>query len=155
MCESGDPFHLFLLISSYLSLYLNNTEDPVDRKDGKFDWSGVQLEEVVTEASRSRGKQFLMLNWRRDLDDMQAATRLGERCGTLFLAILHRRNVSRSDQVTLPTGYLSKWGISRTSKLRALQTLETAKLIRVKRKPGHTAVVQLISRERKKSWRKS
>jgi hypothetical protein len=115
-----------------------------------MDFNPTSVEEVQTEYSkRLKPRQFLMLNWRCDLEDMQAASRLGERCGMLLVAILHRRNITRSDEVTLPTSYLAKWGISRTSKLRALQTLETAKLIRVKREPGHTSVVQLVSRKRK------
>jgi hypothetical protein len=113
----------------------------------EFNPTGVV--EVQTKYSkRLKPRRFLMLNWRCDLEDMQAASRLGERCGTLLLAILHRRNITRSNEVTLPAGYLSGWGISRTSKLRALQTLEAAELIRVKRVPGHSAIVELRARRK-------
>ena len=115
-----------------------------------MEFNPTSVVEVRTKYSkRLKPRRFLMLNWRCDLWHMQEASKLGERCGTTLLAILHRRNITRSGEVTLPTGYLSEWGISRTAKARALKTLEAAKLINVKRSPGHTAVIELCAKRRK------
>lgn len=116
----------------------------------EFDWTNVREREIETRVARGlkARKQFLMLNWRRDLEDIKVASKLRGKCLPMLLAIMHRLNLTKSDEVTLPTGYLAEFGIARSAKARALKSLETAKLIRVKRDAGHTAVVQLISRKR-------
>jgi hypothetical protein len=117
-----------------------------------MEFNPTSVEEVQTKYSKGlKQPRFLMLNWRCDLEYMQAASRLGERCVAVLLAIMHRRNITRSDEVTLPTDYLSPWGISRTSKLRALHTLEKAGLISVERIPGRSALIRTAKQARKKA----
>jgi hypothetical protein len=50
--------------------------------------------------------------------------------------------VIRHRTAALPTGFLAEFGIDKSAKQRALRRLEGAKLINVKRVPGHTAVVK-------------
>ena len=78
--------------------------------------------------------------------DIQAAAKLGGSSLAVLLAIHHRRVVTNQEAVTLPSGLLSEFGIDKSAKKRALQKLEAAKLIRVERAPGRTAVVELIAR---------
>ena len=53
---------------------------------------------------------------------------------------------TKRDAVTLPSGFLSDFGIDKNAKARALRSLELAKLISVKRMPGKTAIVKLVAR---------
>src|SRR5881296_1222363 len=104
----------------------------------EFDWGSVKQREIKTKTLRQlgarRGGQFLMLNWRRDLDDIQAAAKLSRGgCLAMLLAIMHRANVRKSAEVTLPISFLVEFGIGRSAKARLLKILETAKLINVKR----------------------
>jgi hypothetical protein len=81
--------------------------------------------------------------------DIQAAAKLGHPCALLLLAIHHRVAVTGKDVVTLPSGFLSEFGIGRTLKGRGLRILENAKLITVKRAPGNSALIKLTARKKK------
>ena len=81
--------------------------------------------------------------------DIQAATKLGGSCLAVLLAIHHRQVVTKQEAVTLPSGLLSNFGIDKSAKRRALQRLELAKLITVKRIPGKTAVIKLTARTKR------
>jgi hypothetical protein len=85
------------------------------------------------------------------IDDIRTAAKMGGHCVTLFHLIHFRRLVTKSEQVTLPNGFLAEFGIDKSAKQRALKLLEAAKLITVKRILGHSAVVQLTARAKKRS----
>jgi DNA-binding MarR family transcriptional regulator len=80
------------------------------------------------------------------LADIQAAANLAGGCLVVLLLIHHRHAVTKQQMVTLPSSLLSDFGIDKSAKRRALQHLESAKLIRVTRNPGKTAVVELLAR---------
>ena len=61
----------------------------------------------------------------------------------MYLAIRHRCDLQRSNETTVPTGYLESWGISKDSKKRALDALEGEGLVAVERQTGHTTRVSL------------
>lgn len=82
--------------------------------------------------------------------DIHVAAKLGHLCALLLLAIHHRGTVTGKDAVTLPSGFLGDFAISRNAKARGLKVLERAKLIAVKRIRGHSAVVRLTTRTRKR-----
>jgi hypothetical protein len=82
------------------------------------------------------------------IGDIHAAAKMGGSCLALLLAIHHRGTVTGRDAVTLPTGYLSDFGISPTVKWHCLRALEAVKFITVKRTPGHSAVIKLTTRAR-------
>jgi hypothetical protein len=82
--------------------------------------------------------------------DVQTATKLGGSCLPLLLAVHYRRAYTAKEAVTLPSGFLAEFGIDRSAKQRGLKGLEAAKLITVKRMPGHSAVVQLTARAKKR-----
>ena len=83
--------------------------------------------------------------------DIKAAAKLGGACLALLLALHYRRAYTAQEAVTLPSGLLAEFGIDKSAKQRGLKRLEEAKLINVKRIPGHTAVVQLTARGKKKA----
>ena len=83
--------------------------------------------------------------------DVQTATKLGGSCLPLLLALHYRRAYTTQEAVTLPTGFLTEFGIDKSAKQRALKRLEDAKLIIVRRIPGHSAVVRLTARGKKKA----
>jgi hypothetical protein len=85
------------------------------------------------------------------MTDIQEATKLGGSCLAVLLVIHHRQVVTKREAVTLPSGLLSKFGIDKSAKWRALQRLELAQLIRVKRIPGKTAVIELTPWTKRKS----
>jgi hypothetical protein len=78
--------------------------------------------------------------------DIRAAAKLSGPCLAVLLVIHYRRAITKQNAVTLPSGLLSDFGIDKSAKRRALLRLELAKLIRVKRTPGKTAVVELMAR---------
>jgi hypothetical protein len=82
--------------------------------------------------------------------DIHAAAKLGGSCLALLLAIHHRATVTGYDAITLPSGFLSDFGVSRSTKARGLKMLEAAGFITVKRIRGHSAAVQLTTRARKR-----
>ncbi len=62
----------------------------------------------------------------------------------LYLAIRHRADLQRCEEVTLPTAYLAKWGINKDAKRRGIAALEQANLIQiVDRRPGHSTRVAI------------
>ena len=108
--------------------------------------------EVQTEYARrlkARRAEYSLFGPIR-IADIQAAAKLGGACLALLLALHYRRAYTAQEAVTLPTGFLAEFGIDKSAKQRALKRLEDAKLINVKRIPGHSAVVQLTAREKKK-----
>jgi hypothetical protein len=82
--------------------------------------------------------------------DIQAAAKLGGSCLALLIAIHHRGTVTGRDVITLPSGYLSGFGIGPTVKWRSLKMLEAAKFIVVVRVPGNSARIKLVARTRKR-----
>jgi hypothetical protein len=81
--------------------------------------------------------------------DIKVATELGGSCLAVLLMIIFRRDVLRSEAVTLPQGALDEFGVNADAKLRALKRLEQAKLIDVERSAGCTAVIKLRAKKRR------
>jgi hypothetical protein len=107
--------------------------------------------EVQTEYSR-RLKKKRAENFLRgpiSISDIKIATKLGGSCLALLLLIHFRRDVMRSEAVTLPASFLTEFGINASIKHRGLKSLEQAKLIDVERSAGHTAVIKLRARRRR------
>jgi hypothetical protein len=115
-----------------------------------FHPTGVEEVEtkVMRELKASRAEHYLRGPIR--IGDIHAAAKLGGSCLALLLAIHHRGTVTGHSTMTLPSGFLSDFGISPTAKWRCLRALEAARFITVKRIPGHSAVVQLTTRTRKR-----
>jgi hypothetical protein len=106
--------------------------------------------EVQTEYARrlkTRRAEYSLFGPIR-IADIQAAAKLGGACLALLLALHYRRAYTAQDAATLPTGFLAEFGIDKSAKQRALRRLEGAKLINVKRVPGHTAVVELRAKRK-------
>jgi hypothetical protein len=106
--------------------------------------------EVQTETTRrlraSRAAHYLLGPIRiRDIED---AGKLGGSCLLLLLAIHFRRDVTGHEAVTLPSGFLARFGIDRSAKRRGLASLEQARLIDVNRAVGHTVVIKLRAKKR-------
>ena len=75
---------------------------------------------------------------------LQKAACLPGKALGLYLAIRHRADLQRCEEVSLPTAYLAAWGINKDAKRRAIAALGQAELIRiVDRRPGHSARVAL------------
>jgi hypothetical protein len=107
--------------------------------------------EVETEHSRrlkvSRATHYL---YGFRMDDIRAAIKSGGSCLALLCLIHFRRAVTGQEAVTLPSGFLAEYGIGRSAKRRGLKSLEEAKIINVKRGVGHTALIELRARTRKR-----
>ena len=116
-----------------------------------MDFRPTSVEEVETEYSRrlkaSRAEHYLQSRIR--IDDIRDATKLGGSCLALLLLIYFRRDVTREEAVTLPSGLLAEFGIDRSAKRRGLKSLEQVKLIKVKRTVGHTAAIELCKKKRR------
>lgn len=120
-----------------------------------MDFRPTGVEEVETEYSRrlkaSRAEHYLQSHiW---IDDIRDATKLGGSCLALLLLIYFRRDVTREEAVTLPSGLLAEFGIDRSAKRRGLKSLEQVKLIKVKRTAGYTAVIELCKKKRRTAGR--
>jgi DNA-binding MarR family transcriptional regulator len=106
---------------------------------------GIEVEELETKTLRSilAQKQPPYLK-RHFLEPMQEAAKLGGNALAVYLAILHRLDVTGQSSVTLSSTLLGKWGVeNRTAKSRAIQRLEEAGLILVKRAQGRTIRVSV------------
>lgn len=109
--------------------------------------------EVQTEYARrlnARRAEYSLFGPIR-IADIQVAAKSGGACLALLLALHYRRAYTTQEAVTLPSGFLAEFGIDKSAKHRALKRLEDAKLIKVRRLPGHSAVVQLTARKKKKA----
>ena len=107
----------------------------------------VEAEEVETKTLRSiRAQKQAPYLKRHFLEPIQEAANLGGNALAVYLAILHRLDVTRQTSVTLSANLLGKWGIaSRAAKSRALKQLQQHGLIKVERARGRSARVSLPS----------
>jgi hypothetical protein len=111
----------------------------------------VEVEtDYMRDLKRRRAEHYLRGPIR--ISDIHAATKLGGSCLALLLATHHRITVTGREAITLPSQFLSDFGVSRNAKARGLKMLEAAGFITVKRVPGHSAVVQLTMRTRKRRF---
>ena len=114
----------------------------------KLEFRPTSVVEVQTEYARrlkTRRAEYSLSGPIR-IADIQAAAKLGGSCLALLLALHYRRAYTGEQSVTLPSGFLSEFGIDKSAKQRGLKRLEEAKLINVKRAVGHTALVELRAR---------
>ena len=110
----------------------------------------VEVETEYTKRLKARRSQYCLFGPIR-IADIQAAAKLGGACLSLLLALHYRRTYTAKDDLTLPTSFLAEFGIDKSAKQRGLKRLEAAKLIDVKRIPGHSVVIQLTTRTRKRN----
>ncbi len=113
----------------------------------------TSIEEVETSCSRRSAPTVIpqYLRGPIPLDEIQIAAKLGGPCVALLVLIYYRRDVTKLKTVTLPNRLLERFGIGRNAKQRGLKNLEDAKLIDVERSTGHTVVIKLRERKRKRS----
>jgi DNA-binding MarR family transcriptional regulator len=109
--------------------------------------SVVEVQTAYARRLKARRTEYSLFGPIR-IADIQAAAKLGGACLALLLALHYRRAYTAQDAATLPTGFLAEFGIDKSAKQRALKRLEDAKLIDVKRVPGHTAVIELRARRK-------
>ena len=117
------------------------------------DFRPTDVVEVQTEHARrlkARRAEYSLFGPIR-IADIQTAAKLGGSCLPLLLAVHYRCAYTASEAVTLPGGFLAEFGIDKSAKQRGLKRLEEARLINVKRAAGHTAVVQLTARAKRKA----
>jgi DNA-binding MarR family transcriptional regulator len=117
------------------------------------DFRPTSVVEVQTEYARhlkARRAEYCLFGPIR-IADIQAAQKLGGTCLALLFAVHYRRAYTAREAVTLPSGFLAEFGIDKSAKRRGLKRLEEAKFINVKRVAGHSAVVQLTTRARRKA----
>ncbi|HEY7311883.1 MAG TPA: hypothetical protein VH643_21140 [Gemmataceae bacterium] len=67
----------------------------------------------------------------------------------IYLVLLQRSRMERSNPVVLTSACLRQHGLNRTDKYRALPALETAGLIRVERRDRRNPLVWLLEEARK------
>ena len=106
----------------------------------------IPVRPIETDSSRrNKARRGLRYLKQHDLEPILRAACQKSSALALYLAVLHRTDVSRSDTVTLSRGYLLEWGItSRDLKKRSLRELETAGLVAVERSPGRSARVKVL-----------
>jgi hypothetical protein len=107
----------------------------------------ARVVEVETETSRrvkaQRANRFLVI---RDWDDLAIAAKLGGKALALFLLIHHRQTLTKKKRVTLSSSMLAELGVGPDAKLRGLQQLAKAGLIRVHRANGRPLAVETVTR---------
>jgi len=73
------------------------------------------------------------------LVSLAVAARLPGKALAVYLAIVHRRDLTHEPTVTLPSTLLREFGVDRDSKARALRALEDVGLVQVERTNGRAA----------------
>jgi hypothetical protein len=106
----------------------------------------------VVETATSTSRRIRTTQWRRflrgpiSMELLRAAQCApgSDRTLAVYVLLKHRSDLRRATSATLPIDICKTWGISRSARARALAALQSAGLIRVKRKKGRTAIVELI-----------
>ena len=80
----------------------------------------------------------LFLSW------FKRAMAAGKPAVFVGLVLWYRKGLEKRDTVRLTNVELKNWGISRQTKYRGLDQLETAGLIKINRKCKHNPVVQIL-----------
>ena len=108
-------------------------------REKRVAYKNPQLEVV---SLRQKSKFFLhpqiQLIW------IEKAAALGLQVLVVGLLLQFRKLLLGKDSVTLPKDFLSKFGVSRGTKQRALKKLEEAGLVNVTQKSGRTPVIAVL-----------
>ena len=105
--------------------------------------------EVETTVSRTRSHPTArFFKGPIPLPRLAIAARLPGKALAVYLAIVHRRDLTHEPTVTLPSTLLREFGVDRDSKARALRALEGAGLIAVERTDWRTARITLRETDR-------
>ena len=108
-------------------------------REKKVAYKNPQLDEL---SLRQQSKFFLhpqiQLIW------IEKAAELGLQVLVVGLLLQFRKLLLGKDSVTLPKEFLSKFGVSRGTKQRALKKLEEAGLVNVTQKSGRTPVIAVL-----------
>ena len=100
--------------------------------------------EIGTTISRTRSRSTArFLKGPVPLVSLAVAACLPGKALAVYLAIVHRRDLTHEPTVTLQSRLLREFGVDRDSKARALRALEGAGLIAVDRTAGRAARVTL------------
>jgi hypothetical protein len=125
----------------------SGTENPLDVDGLRFDWSHVPDSQIPTRkvelpsARRRKGGRFIPpipLGW------FQRACQLHGKAPVLACVLWYLYRLKKSKTFGLAQARLNGFGISRHSKYRALEALETAGLISVERRPKKSPVVTIL-----------
>ena len=87
------------------------------------------------------------------LERAATISRLPGKAFELWLLIKYRTDLRRGADVTLPSGLLSEWGISKDAKAAGLRRLSEMGEIQVERRPGRSAKVRLVSSRKRRKRR--
>lgn len=103
------------------------------------------VREIATAATAAHAARlrFRFLKGPIPLRDIATASRLGGSALGVLVAVHHQCALTRQRTVTLPKRLLQEFGISRDTKSRALQSLETAGLLVSHRAKGKSTRVTL------------
>ena len=108
-------------------------------KEKRVAYKNPQLDEL---SLRQQSKFFLhpqiQLIW------IEKAAELGLQVLVVGLLLQFRKLLLGKDSVTLPKEFLSKFGVSRGTKRRALKKLEEAGLVNVTQESGRTPVIAVL-----------
>jgi hypothetical protein len=75
---------------------------------------------------------------------VERAAQLGTPALVVGILLQFRILLTQKESVTLPMNFLTKFGISRGAKQRALKKLEDANLIRMAQVNGHSPLIKLL-----------
>ncbi len=108
-------------------------------REKRVGYKNPQLDEL---SLRQESKFFLhpkvQLVW------IEKAAELGLHVLVVGLLLQFRKLLLGKDSVTLPKEFLSKFGVSRGTKRRALKKLEEAGLIRVEQETGRSPLITVL-----------
>ena len=134
--------------SPYKSYPLVSSESSTPREF----WGGMTGEvEVETGTTVSRTRSHPTARFFKGpipLLRLAIAARLPGKALAVYLAIVHRRDLTHEPTVTLPSTLLREFGVDRDSKARALRALEDAGLVQVERTDGRAARITLGETDR-------
>jgi DNA-binding MarR family transcriptional regulator len=120
--------------------------------------SNIAEVEIATDSSaHARTRQnSLFLKGPIPLVYLHRAAVLQGKALAVYICITHQCDLTSRSTVTIPTSLLTKFGVSRDAKARAIRELEQAGLVSVEREPGRAVRVTLeLSSPSKKEARGS
>ena len=135
----SSPYKSYPLVSS-------ESSTPRDLLGGM---TGEVEVEIGTTVSRTQSRPTArFLKGPVPLVSLAVAARLPGKALAVYLAIVHRRDLTHEPTVTLPSTLLREFGVDRDSKARALRALDDAGLARVERTNGRAARITLRETDR-------
>ena len=108
---------------------------------------GTVIREFPLASSAGRKRRSSEFIYCDDPQSLRVAASLSSKALIVMLLVQHRSRVAKCDWITLPQHMLDAWGVSSSTKSRAIAALSDVGLIETDQSVGCTARLRLVGRK--------